>query len=89
LELSTAQRHELREAFDLFDADGTGTIDIRELRVALKALGFEHGREEFKQLLSELGKLNAQNVDFNDFLTIMITKMAEKDVRTELLKAFK
>ena len=29
------QMQELREAFDLFDTDGSGTIDTKELQVAL------------------------------------------------------
>ena len=29
---------ELREAFDLFDTDGSGTIDTKELQVALRAI---------------------------------------------------
>jgi len=31
--LSEDQKQELREAFDLFDADKTGTIDLHELKV--------------------------------------------------------
>ena len=32
-ELTEEQKQEIREAFDLFDADGTGTIDTKELKV--------------------------------------------------------
>ena len=32
-ELTEEQKQEIREAFDLFDADGTGTIDAKELKV--------------------------------------------------------
>ena len=32
-ELTEEQKHEIREAFDLFDTDGSGTIDIKELKV--------------------------------------------------------
>ena len=31
---------ELQEAFNLFDSDSSGTIDSRELKVAMRALGF-------------------------------------------------
>ncbi|KAL6085271.1 hypothetical protein STEG23_034724 [Scotinomys teguina] len=33
-ELTEEQKQEIREAFDLFDADGTGTIDIKELKAS-------------------------------------------------------
>ena len=35
-ELTEEQKTEIREAFDLFDADGSGTIDVKELKVNLQ-----------------------------------------------------
>ena len=32
---------EIKEAFDLFDTDGGGTIDPKELKAAMTSLGFE------------------------------------------------
>lgn len=40
-ELSEEQKQEIKEAFDLFDTDKTGTIDYHELKVAMRALGFD------------------------------------------------
>ena len=33
LELTEEQKQEIREAFDLFDTDGSGTIDVKEIKV--------------------------------------------------------
>ena len=41
VELSEEQRQEIKEAFELFDTDKTGTIDYHELKVAMRALGFD------------------------------------------------
>jgi centrin-1 len=71
-ELTTEQKQEIREAFDLFDLDGSGTIDVKELKVAMRALGFEPKREEIKQLLSN--KL-WDRLDFSEFLELMVKKM--------------
>jgi len=71
-ELTTEQKQEIREAFDLFDLDGSGTIDVKELKVAMRALGFEPKREEIKQLLSN--KLG-DRLDFSEFLELMVKKM--------------
>lgn len=39
--LDEEELEEIREAFNLFDTDGKGTIDIRELKAAFRALGFQ------------------------------------------------
>ena len=39
--LSEEQIEEIREAFNLFDTDHSGSIDYRELKAAMRALGFE------------------------------------------------
>ena len=92
---------EVKEAFDLFDTNGTGIIELKELKVALRALGFEPQREEIKTLISDLNSNQAGrdrdrekekdghvSIDFNDFLDIMTTKMSERDSERELEKAF-
>merc|ERR1712176_1328370 len=43
------QLDEIREAFSLFDSDASGMIDIRELKAAMRALGFEVKNEELKK----------------------------------------
>ncbi|KAF4701310.1 hypothetical protein FOZ63_021754, partial [Perkinsus olseni] len=52
-ELRDDHKAELKEAFDVFDNDGTGTIDVRDLRVALRALGFEPEKDELKRLVGK------------------------------------
>ena len=52
-ELTEEQKQEIREAFDLFDTDGSGTIDAKELKVAMRALGFEPKKEEIKKMISD------------------------------------
>ena len=77
-ELSEKQQQNIKEAFDLFDVDGSGTIEIKELKVALRALGFEPIKDEIKQLVSDLStekKENSNTIDFNEFLQIMTAKM--------------
>ena len=40
-ELSEEQTKEIKDAFDLFDTSGSGTIEAKELKVALRALSFD------------------------------------------------
>lgn len=37
-ELTEEQRQEIREAFELFDTDGSGYIEVKELKVRYNAM---------------------------------------------------
>lgn len=54
IEPTDEQRADIKEAFDLFDSEGTGTIEAKEIRVALRALGFELSRDELKRLVADV-----------------------------------
>ncbi|THD22425.1 Caltractin [Fasciola hepatica] len=88
-ELTEDQKQEIREAFDLFDTDKTGSIDVKELKVAMRALGFEPKREEIRKLLTEFDCDSKETVEFSDFMKMMSVKMQDKDAKEEILKAFK
>ena len=98
-ELTLEQKNDIKDAFELFDTNGSGIIDIKDLKVALRALGFEPAKQEIKKLISDLNN-NAQNkeqdkekeglitIDYSDFEDIMTTKMSERDAEAQLEKAF-
>uniref|UniRef100_A0A673C4L7 Centrin, EF-hand protein, 2 n=1 Tax=Sphaeramia orbicularis TaxID=375764 RepID=A0A673C4L7_9TELE len=88
-ELTEEQKQEIREAFELFDTDGSGFIDVKELKVAMRALGFEPKKEEIKKMIGEVDKDGTGKISFTDFLSVMTQKMAEKDSKEEILKAFR
>lgn len=44
---------EVREAFELFDLDKDGKLDYHELKVAMRALGFDLKKAEVLKLLRE------------------------------------
>jgi centrin-1 len=53
-ELSATQRREIKQAFDIIDTDSKGSIDVKDIKVALQALGFEPKKDEAKHILSQL-----------------------------------
>ena len=87
--LTEDQTQEIREAFDLFDTDGSGRIDAKELKVAMRALGFEPSKEEVRRLIAEVDRDGGGQVEFAEFLVMMTTKMGERDSREEMIKAFR
>merc|ERR1711959_658495 len=87
--LTEEQKAELREAFDLFDTDGSGAVDATELHTAMKALGFEPKKEEIAKMVKEMDKDGDATVDFEEFCKMMAEKMNQKDGKEELLKGFK
>lgn len=96
IQLSLPQRQELRKAFDLFDTTGSGRIPIEDLRVALRALGFEPRNDEIDRLVLSLPSYSNRKddqfrdtIDFNDFIHIMTSKMGEKDPKSEVKKSFR
>lgn len=88
-ELSEEQKTDIREAFNLFDSDGVGKIDTKELKVAFRALGFEPKKEEIKRMIAEVDTNSTGKLSYQEFLYLVSIKMAEKDCKDEILKAFR
>lgn len=86
--LSAQKRQEIKEAFELFDTDGSGTIDAKELNVAMRALGFEMTEEQINNMIADVDKDGSGAIDFDEFVYMMTTKIGERDTKEELMKAF-
>eukprot|EP01060_Flectonema_neradi_P006133 TRINITY_DN14100_c0_g1_i1.p3 TRINITY_DN14100_c0_g1~~TRINITY_DN14100_c0_g1_i1.p3 ORF type:complete len:187 (+),score=38.34 TRINITY_DN14100_c0_g1_i1:61-621(+) len=89
MELTAQQKAEIKQAFDLSDVAGTGRIKAKDIKVALRALGFEPKNDELKKLINSVDRSNSGELDFNMYLEVLLRKMGEKDSREETLKAFK
>merc|ERR1711869_183959 len=87
-ELSEQQKVEIKEAFELFDTDGSGSIASNELKVAMKALGFEPKPGEIEKLIHSVDDDGDGEMDWDDFLRMMEQKILNKDQKDDLLKAF-
>ncbi|XP_032052286.1 caltractin-like [Aythya fuligula] len=87
--LSDQQRLQLREAFDLFDADGSGQMDVGDLKITMRALGCELRKEEMRKIISQVDEEGSGKINFESFLQVMTQKMAEPYSKKEILKGFK
>merc|ERR1712070_434145 len=79
---------EVKEAFELFDTDGSGSIATGELKVAMKALGFEPKPGEIEKMIHSVDDDGDGEMDWDDFLRLMEQKILNKDQKDDLLKAF-
>ncbi|XP_066395296.1 probable calcium-binding protein CML13 [Miscanthus floridulus] len=87
--LTQQKRQEIKEAFDLFDTDNSGTIDAKELNVAMRALGFEMTEEQIRQMIADVDKDGSGAIDYEEFEHMMTAKIGERDSKEELSKAFR
>ena len=83
------QMQELREAFDLFDTDGSGMIETKELQVALRALGFDSKKDKVRKMIADIDLDGSGTIDFNEFIEMMTGKMGDRDSPEELSRVFK
>ncbi|KAJ8447739.1 hypothetical protein Cgig2_015102 [Carnegiea gigantea] len=80
-----------------------GTVDAKELHVAMRALGFEMTEElhivnvkrvpsvlwqQIKQMIAEVDKDGSGTIDFDEFCQMMTAKIGERESKEELQKAF-
>lgn len=86
--LNEEQTREIKEAFDLFDIDGTGRIDPVELRIALNTLGFDNARDEIKRIIHRIEDIKKPSIDFSEFLKLVNSTLQDRDPIEEIGKAF-
>lgn len=86
--LTEQQKRDIKEAFSLFDNEGQGKLRTKELKIAMRSLGFEPKREEIRKILSDMNKESSEFLVYTDFVTIMSRKYTERDVMDEIRKAF-
>lgn len=69
-ELTDEQKQEIKEAFELFDTDKDGSLDYHELKVAMRALGFDMKKAEVLKILRDHDKSGHGLMEFEDFAKI-------------------
>lgn len=88
-DLTEEQKLELQEAFNMFDMDGSGKIQANELRVALRALGFEPTKDELRRMITDVDKKGDGLLDFPQFMEAIVKKISEPDRDEEIEKSFR
>ncbi|XP_026875237.1 centrin-3 [Electrophorus electricus] len=88
-ELTDEQKDEIKEAFELFDTDKDKAIDYHELKVAMRALGFEVKKVDVLKILKDYDKDGTGKITYEDFKEVVSDRILDRDPKEEILKAFK
>ncbi len=91
--LSPAQAAQIREIFELFDTDGGGCIDQRELQFAMTALGFQTKENQrttkHKEALEVMDTLIGDGkVTLEEFSALMTGEISGQDPYEEARTVF-
>lgn len=91
--LSEEEMEDIREAFDLFDTNRRGSLDMHAFVVAVGAFGFQVGKEEANQMVISVmeslgGGTFSGRVDYDTFLEVIRLLTSRRDPVKQLMKAF-
>lgn len=81
---------DIKRAFDLFDEDGSGTINPKELHQAYQEMGMTTSDKMVYMILSELDQDNSGGLDFDEFIKLAAVRPDFKfNDKNELMKVFR
>ncbi|UJR15399.1 hypothetical protein I4U23_002346 [Adineta vaga] len=87
--LTNHQMKELRDAFDMFDRDHSGSISSSELKQLLQALNFKTNESLIRKVMKEMDADGNGTIEFNEFVKVMSSVYTRKLNDDEMRRAFK
>lgn len=87
--MSGITSEQIDRVFQIFDADGSGFVEVEELGFALQALGFGVlAKAMVDELVIKHCPEGTVQVDLNDFTRIVRSRCASRDSNEEALRSF-
>ena len=83
--LSDDQLRSFRRAFEHYDKDKDGKVDIEGFRKALEMVGIMPTRDEFEAMCNDVG---SDTITLVDFIAVIYYFLRGADTQEELIKAF-
>jgi calmodulin len=77
--LSEEKIAEYTDAFKLFDADGNGHIDAKELQEVLQKIGIEATLEQAQEMIAEVDKDKNGTIELPEFIEMMEKHDAQEE----------
>ena len=89
LKLTSERLREYKEIFDIFDETGDGNISNEEIGKVMLGLGENAEQERIDELVREIDYDGDGEVDFNEFILLMVKTLTESDqAQEELVEVF-
>jgi calmodulin len=88
-DISSDETARLKEAFDKFDKDKSGAIDLKELAAVISSLGGSATEEEIEEAMVELDTNKDGNCCFEEFKTFWCSKSGLGGHNSTMLKFLK
>ena len=79
----------IKQTFDIFDRDGSGSIDLQELDKVLRTLGQNITELELQNLVTQLDKDGDGQIDFDEFASLDIISDSSENQNEDLREVFK
>ena len=89
--LSSEEIEKIKQAFDVFDSNGTGKIDPKELKTAMQSLGFDNKNPTIYQVVADLDTPESERnggISFDSFVEAINNKLSEKDSEESYRRIF-
>jgi calmodulin len=83
---SDEELNEYHEIFSFFDRHHTGEIDLNELGLIVRSIGFHPSENRIKQFQKDYGD---NQIDFQQFLQILICLTNEIEDEIDIIEAFR
>lgn len=87
--LTDMQKEEIHTAFLMFDKDKSGTIDLTELRDAMKALGLHFSKQETIEIMERIDKDGSGQLEIDEFTALMSEIIYKRNSELEMRKVFR
>jgi len=88
-DLTPEQKKEYKEAFDLFDKDGGGTVTVEELGTVMRSMGQDPTDEDLQDMVDEVDVDGDGEIDFPEFCMMMSRTMKQGNQVADIQEAFK
>ncbi len=82
--LTKEQIAEFEECFRMFDKDGDGTIDTKELGAVMRSLGQFPDMEEIEEMVDEADEDGSGSINFPEFVGLMLKRQEGGQTRDEI-----